>query len=263
MNARERRRILIGHDSTSVDASKPVGVIHYFNIVSDDPWTSADRCYSATSSLISNRLNIKRSRIPPLTTSSHGGTRLWLAISSLTDLNVINFDIGCEGADDHTILLNRGETFYVHDTISILPGSDTTSTFVYSEGKIQVLYSYRGWWDENIEAHWEMTDFTEDPMPFLGIELTPDSLFCLPDGNLSPNPMEVVATITNTGDAIAESSYIELMVPPECFSFVDDSSLHWLGNIHPEDTVNTSWLMFINPGCEGDSVCFNTYINFR
>ncbi len=260
LNAGERLRVQVGSDSAMVDSSAPVEVIHYFNILAQDYWTGTYRSYSATSSLISNRVNTRRSHIAPLVSTSHGGPRLWIAISSLADFNVISFDIGCEGEDDHMTLLNKGETFYLHDTLSILPGADSVSTFIHAEKPIQILYSYRGWWRDYIESHWEMTDFIPNPMPFIGVELFPDSLFCLPDGNISPNPMRVEAVVYNNGDANADSIFIELILPPSCCSFAEDSSLHWLGTLAPAESVNTSWQIYIDPACEGDSICFNARI---
>lgn len=150
----------VGASEFTVVADKPVQVVRYFWIIATDPWHSSSRRWYSTATLMaSDKANTKSGLLGGLPSSTHGGPQKWYTLTSLKNDNNITIDVGYDGTAELDTTLDSLETLAIHDTISILPGSDTLGSRIEAEKPIQLLYERRGWWSDEIEGHANYTFF--------------------------------------------------------------------------------------------------------
>jgi len=84
----------------------------------------------------------------------------------------------------------------------------------------------------------------------------PDTLICLPNGHVSPNPVQVRAIVTNIGTYPADSVRVTLRFGP-CFSLPAGSPVATILNLQPARSDTIIFNLFVNEACEGRTECIS------
>ncbi len=93
--------------------------------------------------------------------------------------------------------------------------------------------------------------------PILTLTVEADTLSCLPDGHITPNPMDVRAIITNEGIREVDSVGVQINLDRTCFTIRSGDNPQKLYRISPSHSDTANWQLSINELCADTTDCVN------
>jgi IgGFc binding protein len=134
-----------------ITADGPVFAVYLSTISATDPWRSVVRKYDFAYPLMPFLFKVNGFYTSGGDISVQGGPKTQLFIASHTNGNQIDLDCNEDGVD-HTVTLDAGETFYLHETSAIVTCWRTNLTRVNSSAPMHASISFRGWWSNLSET---------------------------------------------------------------------------------------------------------------
>ncbi|MBN2541892.1 gliding motility-associated C-terminal domain-containing protein [bacterium] len=272
LSAGERAKVYIDSDSTTITSNRPIHVMRDYLKYATDRWRSVTRMYSTSVCLHPSDLQVNSAFMDRLNASDmdeHGGPANWWTITCFDNGNRITVDVNFDGSFELDVTLDQFETLYLTDTsMSVIGGWDSASALLQAEYPVQVIRSYRGWWWDYIEAHyeysnWDFGEIDSSGMPEVNIEHTPPEL--IPDCiEISPNPFTVDAIITNTGSGDASNVTVTLDLTASGLALMSGDNPQLLGTLEAESGMGlASWEVWIPESLYSSVVCYDIEVTYE
>jgi len=140
------------NEETTIQSSFPICCVYLSDIGANDPWTFNWRHYIYAYHLMNlSELNPNNCySLFGFGDNPHGYPHFRYTLSSYSNNNSIQLDLFGDGIVDSTLVLNSGITSYLDELSFEL--WDTNNLKVISDNPLQIIFSFRGWWESISEG---------------------------------------------------------------------------------------------------------------